>query len=199
MRCFIALPLPEEAREALYRSMAALRGRWPRLAWASPGGYHLTLAFLGEIGQDAVACAHRALEAAAKAPCLEFSFSSFEYLPPRGRPRVLYAGLLEQPAGASETAYRLLNEALAKEGREAGLPPLNAEWGPGGRPYLPHATLARVKPGAAFPEREALSRFAPPGGAWTIDRCALYRSELRPGGAVYSELGVVGLLSQRGD
>ncbi len=198
----MALPLPGPAREALARALSPLRGRWPRLSWTAPESWHLTLAFLGEIDEIALGCALRAIEAAAAsggavaappAARFTFSFSRLEYLPPRGAPRVLYADLAERPAGASAAVWRRVNEALAEEGRRAGLPPLNAEWGPLGRPFRAHATLARMRQGALGPERAALAGFGLPEGSWTIDRCVVYKSDLRPGGSVYTELGSVEL------
>jgi len=209
VRCFIALPLPGHAREALARALSPLRGRWPRLSWTAPESWHLTLAFLGEVGEGALGCALRAIEAAAapggaaaapesavaapSAARFAFSFSRLEYLPPRGAPRVLYADLAERPAGASAAVWRRVNEALAEEGRRAGLPPLNAEWGPLGRPFRAHVTLARTRQGALGPGRAALAGFGLPEGSWTIDRCVVYKSDLRPGGSVYTELRSVEL------
>jgi len=214
MRCFIALPLPPEAREALARALSPLRSKWPRLRWTSPDGYHLTLAFLGEIGEPALACARRALGAAAQGRSFAFSFSVYDFLPPRGAPRVLFADLAEDPEGSSAFVHRVVNEALEAEARQAGLPPLNREWAGiipgepgsgggaggfprGGRPYRAHITLARLNPGAPYPDRPALERASRearfPGAPWTLDRCALYKSDLQRGGAVYTELASVAL------
>ena len=86
-----------------------------------------------------------------------------------------------------------MNEALEVEGRRAGLPPLNPEWAAGGRPYRAHVTLARVRPGQPAPSRETLSSLRPGPREWTIDRCLLYKSDLRRSGAVYTELGGIDL------
>jgi RNA 2',3'-cyclic 3'-phosphodiesterase len=205
VRCFIALPLPDEARAALGRVAGRLKAAWPGLAWTRPEGYHITLAFLGDISGAAVECAKAAVDAAARARPVELSFEELGGFPPRGPWRVLVA--LAEDDGASELAYRLVNEALASHERADGLPPLNPEW-PDGRPFRPHATLARI--GGAGRDRGdgaggAEGRGRAPGPrelaalvgeaerrelarGWRLDRCVLYRSELRSSGAVYTEL-----------
>ncbi len=199
MRCFIALPLPPEVRDGLARGGSALKARLPRLRWTSNEGYHLTLAFLGEIGEREITCARRSLTAAAAETALRFGFSGLGVFP-EGRSsswRVLYARCAERLAGASERVHRLVNEALAEEARRAGLGPLNPEW-PNGRPFSPHITLARAprpeggggKAGLPSPaELNALAEL--PQGEWTIGRCVLYKSELRPSGSVYEVIDAV--------
>lgn len=223
MRCFIALPLPAEAREALVGVLSPIKSTWPRSRWVSTEGYHLTLAFLGEIEEPALGCAKRALDAVAGAGSFAFRFHGFGFLPPRGAPRVFVADLDEKPEHSSARMYRLVNEALDAEARRAGVPPLNREWAEvmpqaadagktaeagtvpvsaeprrgGGRPFRPHITLARLNPGAPGPNRQSLASAAAGGailgGPWTLGRCVLYKSDLRRGGAVYTEIAGVAL------
>jgi 2'-5' RNA ligase len=99
---------------------------------------------------------------------------------------VLFAKL--EDGGRSAVLYRLINEALAAGARGAGLPSLNPEW-PGGRPFVPHVTLARAEAGHGMSVGPlAGSSGTELAGAWTIGRCVLYKSELRRSGAVYTEL-----------
>jgi RNA 2',3'-cyclic 3'-phosphodiesterase len=204
MRCFIALPLPDGARAALALAAERLEASWPELKWTRPEGYHITLAFLGEIDGKSVECAKAAIDAAAAARPVDLVFEGLGGFPPHGPWRVVVA--MAEDDGASAVVHRLVNEALARHERTAGVGPLNPEW-PDGKPFRPHVTLARVGgPGAGGrqgpggphgpreleallgeAERKALS------GSWTLDRCVLYKSELRPSGAVYTELKTVRL------
>jgi RNA 2',3'-cyclic 3'-phosphodiesterase len=198
VRCFIALRLPEEAgralgnaasayREELSQSFATLGERQarPRISWTNAGAYHLTLAFLGEMEGASLEAAGACLEAARGFGDIDFRFAGFGGFPGLGSWRVLFARL--EDGGRSAGLFRLVNEALVREAGRAGLGPLNPEW-PGAKPFVPHVTLARAgtgrvkaaEPGAAL--RSSLE------GAWTIDRCALYKSELQRSGAVYTEL-----------
>jgi 2'-5' RNA ligase len=209
VRCFVALPLPEEAREALARAASEYRRelspsfaapseahRGPRISWTRRESFHITLAFLGELGAPSVAAAAEAIEAAAGFGAIRFRFAGLGSLGRGGHPglgaqrswRVLFAAL--EDGGRTALLHRLINEALARRAEAAGLGPLNPEW-PKGRPFLAHVTLARAKDGAATGEA------AGPGtelaGEWTLGRCSLYKSELRRAGSVYTELRGVDL------
>jgi RNA 2',3'-cyclic 3'-phosphodiesterase len=196
MRCFIALCLPPEARKALaswtaaYRqslttSFQALpRDKRPRLSWTRSEGYHLTLAFLGEIEAAAVETAAAALDEAGGSGPIAFGLEAPGGFSPKGPWRVIFAKL--EDSGGSARIYRQVNEALA---------PLNPE-GSSGKPFAPHITLARTRGSALLSAEEV--RAAADGmpsleGAWTISRCALYKSELQMGGSVYTELKSVDL------
>ncbi|MGA2548429.1 MAG: RNA 2',3'-cyclic phosphodiesterase [Rectinemataceae bacterium] len=206
MRCFIALPLPPDAREELVRWASAYRQNLgkgfaapdresrPRLSWTKSEGYHLTLAFLGEIEGRAVEIAAASLDAAAGGGEIPFSFAGLGVFPRRGAWRVLFARIADE--GKSAAFHARVNRSLAELAAKAGLPPLNPEWRAGppasGRGFEPHVTLARAgeRGGSGIPQTKA-----PPliTGEWTIRRCSLYKSELRRGGAVYTELRGVDL------
>lgn len=203
MRCFIALPLPEGAGRSLKDAASAYRAEitqsfvtlresqaQPRISWTKESAYHLTLAFLGEIEGPAIEAASRSLASAAGFGSIGFRFSGFGGFPSLGSWRVLFARL--EDSGKSAALFRIVNEALVREAGREDVGPLNPEW-PSAKPFLPHATLARSGSGRAriaAPSAKAGTRLA---GAWTIERCALYKSELQSSGAVYTELRGVDL------
>ena len=51
VRTFIALGLPASLRQELSRGTNLIAGqdKWLRIRWISPGKYHLTLTFLGDV------------------------------------------------------------------------------------------------------------------------------------------------------
>ena len=51
VRTFIALGLPASLRKELSRGTNLIAGqdKWLRIRWISPGKYHLTLTFLGDV------------------------------------------------------------------------------------------------------------------------------------------------------
>ncbi len=199
MRVFVALTLPRPAIQALSQARAILEAEAPRLAWVGEENWHITLAFLGDQAEPGLGAARRGLHRlesqGLRAPLL--SFGSLACFPPRGPWRVLVAGLY-RPEGLGEV-YTVLGRALAEEARLGGLPPLDPEWREPGRsrarPWTPHVTLARNRPqGLALPSRACLDRAggileaASGTGGWPLEAALLYKSELRPGGAVYAEL-----------
>ena len=136
-RLFVAVPLPDDAAEAVRSVVDEVRAeplpagardvRWVRL-----DGLHLTLRFLGPTPQDRVeptAAAARAVAAAAGPFDLELGGAGT--FPPQGRPRALWIGIAE---GADQLG-RLATEL------DAAL--VEAGWTSEPRPFRPHLTLAR--------------------------------------------------------
>lgn len=178
MRCFIALDLPEAVRQSLGRTAAALREVSRSVRPTSPEQMHVTLKFLGDVDQGAVAAmstAVRMLEPRA----LRFSLQGLGRFPPHGPPRVLWAGLQGDTALLATLAGQLEEAA-----QRCGVPRED-------RPFHAHVTLARVK--FADRARELTSRLeelsadvvSEPFAAPSV---TLYRSELDPRGARYSVL-----------
>lgn len=169
MRAFVALELPEAFADevaALSRRLAvACEGRFVR-----PGSHHLTLAFLGEVGE---ADARRAMDAL-DAACV--GIGPLELAPEglgtfgRGRDVTLWLGIEKDPA-LEALAGRLRGELAAR-----GLC-LDE------RPFLPHVTLARR---ARLPQAELEGLVFPQSGE--ASRVTLFRSILGPEGARHKPL-----------
>jgi RNA 2',3'-cyclic 3'-phosphodiesterase len=180
IRLFVALELPEEVRSALERWRAeALRGIEP--VRPIPARYmHVTLCFLGScpVGAvDAIAAACGVVEGRAVGGLrLEHAI----WLP-RRRPRVL-AVVVADPLAALAAAQAALAAALAEGGW----------YEPEQRPFLAHASVARLGHGARIPREPPLS---PPALPVTPQRITLYRSRLRRDGARYEALAAVALAS----
>ena len=178
-RLFVALELPDAARDALALwqadAVAAVHGLRP----VRSEDLHATLCFLGsrpeaEIDQIAAACG-----VAAGEPVVESAFGSAVWLPAR-RPRVL-AVALSDPDGACARLQGALSSALVAGGWYA----------PESRPFLAHVTVARVGRDARV---RPVSLPAPPGDlAVRCSRVTLYRSRLGPSGARYEALASVSL------
>ena len=178
-RLFVALDLPEDAREALAawgREVASPDGTERRLRLIPAEALHVTLCFLGwrDEGQaeEIGALALGALREGAPAPRLTLGAAA--WLPPR-RPRVLAVDLADAGGALADVQARV-SDALA-----AG-----AAFVPEKRPFRPHVTVARVPRGARAGGREEPPPPPPlefPGAAVT-----LYRSRLARAGANYEPL-----------
>jgi RNA 2',3'-cyclic 3'-phosphodiesterase len=172
---FVALDLPAGAREELAswrdRLLEGRRDLRPVRAEA----LHVTLVFLGwqdEAAADAIAQATFGARPASAAP--QLTPTEVRALPPRD-PR-LFALDLDDEGGRAAALQGAVSDAL-----EAG------RWyRPEKRPFWPHITLARVKRG----ERRvpALDGVPPPAAPFTGGELTLYRSTLRPQGALYEPL-----------
>jgi 2'-5' RNA ligase len=178
-RLFVALELPREARDALVAWRDQL-GRVDGMRLLAPSALHATLCFIGWRAEAEVDSITESCRVLAGAPAPELSLGAALALP-RRRPRVL-AVTLEDPSGTLAAAQATLSSALVAGGW----------YEPERRPYLPHATVARVGRGARLPGDLPS---ALPQAAFHADRVTLYRSRLSRGGARYEPLATLALSS----
>ena len=182
VRTFVALLIPPDWAAHLGALSAGLAARTRGLAWVKPENLHVTLRFLGDLDDAAVArvgasVADRA--ASAVAPLARLGpLSAFPNLV---RPRVLWVGLSE---GATEVAA--LAGAVDEGLRDAG-------FGASDRPFRAHLTLARVREGAQGLETLRDAVLPTPPRRALLDRVAVMKSDLHPSGSRYTALQEVRL------
>jgi 2'-5' RNA ligase len=184
-RLFLALDLPEPARAAIAAWRDQLvRGR-ADLRPVRSEALHVTLVFLG--WQDEAA-APRIAEAAfgtlPDQPAPRLTPLGVRTVPPRS-PR-LFALDLEDEGGRATAVQAAASAAL-----DAG-----GWYRPEKRPFWPHLTLARAK--RAERRVRPLQDGPPPPGAFEATAVTLYRSTLRPQGALYEPLART-VLARAGD
>ena len=176
---FVALDLPEAARSALADWRDALVAGRSDLRPVRPEALHVTLVFLGwqdEAAADAIAeAAFGAAASPGASPAPILRATGVRPLPPRD-PR-LFALDLDDLEG----------RATALQGRVADALEAGRWYRPEKRPFWPHITLARVKRNARrvppLPEAPG-----PPADHFPAAALTLYRSTLRPQGALYDPL-----------
>ena len=179
MRTFIAVELDDAIRSRLAEAQQQLRPvAGASVKWVKPELIHLTLKFLGEIDEGQVADVAEAMAlAAAGAGAFELSVAGLGAFPPRGAPRVVWAGV--EPHPALTALVERLEEGLEILGfaRER-------------RPYSPHLTLGRVKdPRGASALRGRLEAGAAMSfGARRVDDLVLMQSVLTTAGPTYTPL-----------
>jgi 2'-5' RNA ligase len=171
---FVALDLPEPARTALASWRDELVAGRRDLRPVASDALHVTLAFLAwQDEADADRIAEAAFDAGRSVDAPRLAAGSLRPLPPRG-PR-LFALDLEDEGGRAVALQAAVSDAL-----EAG------RWyRPEKRPFWPHVTLARVKRGERAPPLEGPPA---PSDPFVARGLTLYRSTLRPQGALYEPL-----------
>src|SRR5260370_42678251 len=93
MRLVGAIAAPSAVLDELEARVAPLRPAWPALRWTGREAWHVTLAFLGEVSEDAAAALGPRLERAAhRHPGLSLSFGAGGAFPAPPRARVLWSG-----------------------------------------------------------------------------------------------------------
>jgi RNA 2',3'-cyclic 3'-phosphodiesterase len=179
IRTFVALDLPEPVREGI-GAWGARELRDEALRPIAPEKLHLTLCFLGHIPAADVERAKRIVLAVSPRP-VPVTLGAEPVAKPKGRPR-LFALEAESPAA------EVLQGEVAERLVAAGV------YEPEARAFWPHLTVARVRtePGQRRRPRRVRTRPGelPAELVHTFDsvRIALYRSNLRPGGAHYEPL-----------
>jgi 2'-5' RNA ligase len=171
MRLFVAIAPPPEVLDDLDARVEPLRGSRQELRWTNREAWHVTLAFLGQVDESALARLMPRLERAAwRHSSIPLAFCGAGAFPSVGRANVLWSGL-----SGDRRALARLAESVAAGASRAGTPPPDKR-----RRFQPHLTLARCRMPADVTELvAALAGYS--GQPWTADRIHLVRSRL--GGA----------------
>ena len=175
-RMFLALDLPEDARDRLVDWRDEILDGRRDLRAVRPEALHVTLVFLGwqdESAAERIAAA--AFGALPEAPAPRLTATGVRPVPPRGTR--LFALDLDDEDGRATAWQAAMSDAL-----EAG-----GWYRPEKRPFWPHITLARVKRGERRVPPPA-SEPPPPAEPFDAGVLTLYRSTLRPQGALYEPL-----------
>lgn len=179
MRLFIAIEVPDEVRTAARNLIEQLKKSAPDAKWVSPDKMHLTLAFLGEVSEDAVEAVQHAIEMTARAHlAFDLRMRGGGGFGGRRHPRVLWLGT-EGDVDRLAAVQATLVQNLVPTGFE-----------PDSRPFKAHLTLARAREQRGDPElaRAAERLAAVDFGGFHVDRLVLIHSETGPKGSKYTPL-----------
>lgn len=184
LRLFIAIELSPEVKQSLGRLQADLKQQLPPkvMRWTNPEGIHLTLKFLGDTPEGKVqAVTQGMLAAAAGFEPFELRVAGFGCFPNPRRARVLWVGVPDLP------------KALAGVQRAIDLQMARLDFAREMRPFSPHLTLGRVSDRISPVERQALADLLDRTqvgdlGLTAVQEVILFKSDLQPGGAVYTAL-----------
>jgi len=175
MRVFLAADLSKEVRKALGEVQRALRPVSDTARWVAPESIHITLKFLGEVREQGLDEIHEGLAGLSWKP-FTVRVHGIGFFPGTRSPRVLWAGM---EAPTMEGLAEQLDTRMERLGFEKER-----------RKFRPHITLARardtrmdsslVTAGSQFEEHEF--------GSFLVDRIFLFKSNLKPTGAVYEKL-----------
>jgi 2'-5' RNA ligase len=171
IRAFVALPVGDRIRARIAETVDSLRAGIGGIRWVDDAGAHLTLRFLGWASLERLRALAAPLgRAAAACPAGEAGFAGLGTFPERGSPRVLWLGV------TLRHELETLQEACEAAAVGAGFEPET-------RPFRAHVTLGRWRERARRPRLPEIDL-----GAALLDRLVLFRSELKPSGAVYTPL-----------
>ncbi|MCC7352138.1 MAG: RNA 2',3'-cyclic phosphodiesterase [Anaerolineae bacterium] len=184
IRAFIAIELNEAVQVALREVQERLKKAVPRgsVRWVQPEGVHLTLKFLGNIPAAQVPeIAEALLRAGANVAPFTLTVEGRGCFPDSRRPNVIWVAVTEKTG-----ALARLQRAIEAEISPLGYPPE-------GRAFRPHLTLGRTNRDAGSDRLRQVGAAVEATvvevlGTVEVRSLSLIRSELRPGGAVYTRL-----------
>jgi 2'-5' RNA ligase len=175
MRVFIAVDLPDSLREALSDVQRELRPLTNTVRWVAPESIHITLKFIGEVPDKRVEDIDTAITGLTWKH-FAVTVRGVGFFPGTRSPRVFWAGM---EAPTMEGLAEQLDTRMERLGFEKEK-----------RTFRPHITLARARntridaslvSGAARYEEQEF-------GVFNVDRLFLFKSTLKPSGAVYEKL-----------
>lgn len=168
LRLFLAVDLPDRVRQ----EVVAMSTQVNNARWVKPHQLHITLRFMGQTPDDALA---RMVERLARVqfPAFALALRGTGIFPGGAsarRARVLWLGL--DPAEALVDLKHAIDACLGPDAERAG--------------FSPHLTLARFTNSPDPTLMQFLARHQPYRSApWTVACFHLYKSTLAPSGAVH--------------
>ena len=183
IRSFIAIELSAEAREQLRVLEDSLRAKLNMPAsWVKPDNCHLTLKFLGNVTQQKLAQVAAALNAVAQETSpFYLELDGLGVFPNIRHPRILWVGLAGDISQLL-ILHKNIDHALSRLG-------FSSE----NRPFSPHLTLCRIREDLPTAVCAAISNSlstirAEDKARFQVVELTLFKSELTPGGPIYTRL-----------
>jgi 2'-5' RNA ligase len=175
-RLFFAVPVPNPSKAPIEALLPEVSRAVPEARMTSPSGWHLTLAFLGQVRPESAADVVKVGESAVEGVSpVQLHLEGAGWFPNTRKARVLWVGV----AGEVDVLTRLA-ATLAEECRRAGLRHEERE-------LHPHLTLARINRPGPVPDQaiEQISAATSASPAWQARELCCYRSTLTRSGARY--------------
>ena len=183
MRTFIAVEIPFSIQKSIQYQVDQLRnliGESP-VRWVPAKNIHLTLKFLGDVSQADVDVINEIIRIEAQThPSFDISIGGLGSFPNSKRTRVLWIKI--QAPTELEALQREIESACTRAGFRPEI-----------RPFSPHLTIGRVRRGVTSSDQlnihKVLSEIKIDSlGTARVDSIHLFKSELKPSGAIYSKL-----------
>lgn len=175
MRCFIAIDISADVREAIGNVVGKVRTISKGIRWIPPENIHITLKFLGDVKEDRIQEIERLLlQLCVKYSPFTVNVSGMGAFPSLKRPNVLWVGIND--SAELRNIYQDIEKAMSTAGFKEE-----------GRKFSPHLTIARVKDTRGI--EQVIKEFATFRdaifGSIYIEEVLLMKSVLKPAGAEY--------------
>ncbi len=183
LRVFIAIELPVSIQNAIQQQTASLQHALDSslVRWVPSHNIHLTLKFLGDVSPTNIELLTQMLQYEAdQQTAFDLKVSGIGSFPTSRRPRIIWIGL-HAPA-VLDSLQRSIDSAVARLG-----------YATEERPFSPHLTIGRVRQNLSSAGLQKIrntldaTKIGDLGSA-KVDSVHLFKSDLQPGGSVYTRL-----------
>ncbi len=183
VRAFVAIKIDTRVAQRIGEAQSNLNTAFTGIRWVKPENLHLTLKFLGSVGDDKVTPIADALGRALHlTPCFSVACRGLGVFPDIRKAKVLWVGLEGKPlahlAATVEDALEPMGFAREK------------------RAFKPHLTIGRWRDSAGRSDllRRELERWQRQDfGTSKVNEVILIQSVLKPTGAAYTPLKIFSL------
>lgn len=179
MRCFLAIELPDAARQHLARAQEAVRETLGKASYPRQENLHVTLKFLGDASDRQVEGLYESMLAVKVDGALRLAAGGIAFFPQRGDARVVVASMT-----GSDRIVAALHGAVEQRCAKLGF---TSEQ----RRYHAHVTVTRVARGLPRAEQARVTHAVEalwPGPEFEVREFALFESQLNPQGSRYIKL-----------
>ncbi|MHC4871713.1 MAG: RNA 2',3'-cyclic phosphodiesterase [Planctomycetota bacterium] len=179
LRLFIAIELDEDIRAELFEEIKYLKSHFPDIRWVKPENLHITMKFLGNVGENEIEDISAIMDSAAeKTPSFSAGIENLGCFPDTRHPRIVWAG-----CGQGNNEIKSIVGNLDEELKLIGYKPEN-------RKFTPHITIGRVKrPSHAMGIEEIINDAQQIDfGLLDVSALTLFMSELKKEGPRYSAM-----------
>jgi 2'-5' RNA ligase len=179
IRSFIAVEVPQPLRAKLDEVQRELKRADADVRWVRPESIHLTLKFLGSVtGEELEKLAGVIAPIVSSWMPFEVRLHGLGCFPSSRNPRIVWVGI--EPGGVEASS---LQKAIENQAADVGFPPET-------RPFKPHLTVGRVRSSRGIGSlAQAVENHRDVEiGSFRVNEVYLFKSELKPSGAVYTKL-----------
>jgi len=184
LRSFLAIELPESILRRIGEVQRDLKSSRADVRWVGPQNIHLTLKFFGNIEESKINSIAQSIEEPARniSP-IWISVRGMGAFPSLKNPRVIWIGLHDE-----KKVLISFQKQLDGEFQKIGFQPED-------RPFHPHLTLGRMRSNRGKDElvKEMEKYREEEFGSFQADKIILFKSDLKPEGAIYTRLEEVKL------
>ena len=179
IRSFVAIEISPDIKAHIKGVQNEFKASTSDVRWVRSEGMHLTLKFLGGIEQERIPeIANVLKECSTATGPFSLGIRSLGAFPNETNPKVIWIGV-EDESGRLQAVQQAMEKGLSAIGFKAEK-----------RAFTPHLTLGRLKSPkgkrAISQQLEASRKYD--CGTFAVKEICLFKSDLKPSGAVYTKL-----------